>query len=165
MLVVDNDNVDEHDVQVLIVRTESKHIRELAKTMRKADQKELLSFGLSIEKVLWRSWKGSVNCWTAMIDGKVAAIWGACGAYLGTTAAPWLLTSDEVYKISPLRFARIYQKEVETMLKMFPRLENYVDASYTGAVRLLRIIGFTLGEPEAKGVNGELFRKFEMKGN
>jgi hypothetical protein len=47
------------------------------------------------------------------------------------------------------------------MLEAFPLLENYVDSSYTEAVRLLHIIGFEIGMPEY--VNGALARKFTKR--
>jgi len=65
---------------------------------------------------------------------------------LGQVGTPWLLTSDAVKNISPLKFTRIYQQEVGKMKRLFPVLENYVDAEYNGAIRLLKIVGFELGE-------------------
>ncbi len=81
---------------------------------------------------------------------------------MGNTGAPWLLTSPEALKVSPLRFARVYKAEVQKMLKMFPNLVNYVDSSYNQAVRLLQIVGFDLEDPKPYGKNGGLFRKFTM---
>lgn len=146
--------------EILIVPTETVHIRELSKTIRKSDRREIESFGFSCEKALWYSFKRGLGNKTALIDGQVAAIWGCGGVYFGTIGQPWLLTSHQVKKVSPLKFARIYQTEIYSMLKLFPKLVNYVLADYAEAIRLLSIIGFTIGEPEQKG-NG-LFRKFEM---
>lgn len=148
--------------QVVIVPTTAAHIRELSRTIRAKDKAEIENYGFTHTKGLWRSFKQGMFNRTALIDGKVAACWGVVGTYLGSTAQPYLLTSDEVYKISSLKFARIYQREVYEMLSMFPYLVNWVDASYEQAVRLLSIVGFDIGEPEKMG--GGMFRKFEMRG-
>lgn len=133
--------------EVVILDTLPEHVRELKDTIREADKKEIEGFGYSYKKGLWRSFKTGLTAKTALIDGKVAAIWGVGGTFLGDTGIPWLLTSDEVYKISPLKFTRLYQKEVYKMLHLFPRLENYCAAEYTEALRLLEICGFTLDQP------------------
>lgn len=146
--------------EIMVVPTSSAHIRELAMTIRESDKREIESYGFTCTKGLWRSFKFGVMNRTALIDGKVAACWGCQGSLLGAVGVPWLLTSNEVRKISPLRFARIYQKEVYKMLKLFPYLVNHVDMNYHEAVRLLQIIGFEVGEPEKYGMG--MFRKFEM---
>ncbi len=96
-----------------------------------------------------------------MIDGEVAACWGVHGSFLGNRAVVWLMTTPLVRKVSPLYFARLYQKEVAEMLKIFQRLENYVHAEYDSAIRLLEIIGFTVEEPEKIGMG--MYRKFWME--
>jgi hypothetical protein len=147
---------------ILIVPAEAQHIREIRDTLREGDRREIEAFGFSCAKGLWRSYRKGLMNRTALIDGRVAAIWGCGGSYLGSIGQPWLMTSQDVRKISPLlKFARIYQREVYRMLEMFPVLMNYVAADYIEAVRLLGIVGFTLGEPEKLG-NG-LYRKFEMR--
>lgn len=160
-LAVYNEDVQMTSPIIEIVPTTIAHIRELGDTIREGDRREIESYGFSHHKGLWRSFKGGLNNKTALIDGRVAACWGCGGVYMGDKGQPWLLTSYEVYKISPLKFARIYQREVKNMLKLFPRLENYVDAQYDAAVRLLDIVGFTLEEPQALG-NG-LYRRFWME--
>lgn len=146
--------------EVTIILASAAHIRELRETIRDGDRKEIESFGFTSAKGLWKSYKNGLMNQTGLIDGKVAAVWGVGGVYLGDVGQPWLLTSPEVYKISPLRFARIYQKEVIKMLELFPRLMNYVAADYPEAIRLLSIVGFQLAEPEKIGRG--MFRKFEM---
>lgn len=141
----------------------SAHVRALAAQLRPGDQHEIEIFGFPTNKALWRSFKGSFLRHTAFIDDEIAAMWGVGGAPMGQTGQPWLLTSAAVENIPPLRFVHIYQQEVLRMLKVFPILVNYVDASYTKAVRLLDIIGFNLSEPEPLGPKGAMFRKFEMR--
>lgn len=147
--------------EINIIATLPMHLREMVEVMRPEDRNEILAFGISPEKALWRSYKSSIVRRTAYIDGKIAAIWGVSGAFMGEIGQPWLLTSDQVKKISPLRFTRIYQKEVKEMFKVFPKLANIVDSSYTSAIRLLEIVGFKVSAPESFGKHGALYRKFE----
>lgn len=147
--------------EVVILDTLPEHVRDLKDTIREADKREIEGFGYSYQKGIWRSFTTGLTSKTALIDGEVAAIWGVGGTFLGDTGIPWLLTSDEVYKISPLKFTRIYQKEVYKMLHLFPRLENFCAAEYTEALRLLEICGFTLGQPEK--IEKSMYVKFTLE--
>lgn len=147
---------------VTIVPTTPSHIAALKMNLRAEDAAEILCFGASIQQALWRSYRNSLMRKTALIDGVVAACWGVCGTFLGQVGQPWLLTSPEVKRVSPLFFARTYQKEVIGMREMFPCLENFVAAEYDAAIRLLDITGFSIDEPEKKG-NG-MYRRFWIGG-
>jgi hypothetical protein len=149
--------------QIIVLPSTAVHVRALAANLRPADQNEIEIYGFPTNKALWRSFKASFLRHTAFIDNEIAAMWGVGGSPMGQMGQPWLMTTEAVKKISPLAFARIYQREVLRMLNVFPVLINYVDAEYTAAVRLLDIVGFNLGEPEPLGKNGALFRQFEMR--
>lgn len=144
--------------EITIVSTIGPHIAALKSNLRSEDEAEILRFGMSVQKALWYSYRQSLIRKTALIDGVIAACWGVHGVFMGNTGVPWLITTPEVKKISPLRFARIYQQEVLSMLNMFGKLENYVDPAYSSAIRMLEIIDFRVGEPEM--LNGVLVRKF-----
>lgn len=148
---------------VSIVDTLPHHLRELAANIRHEDEREILAFGLSPNKALWRSYKASIYTKTALIDGKVAGVWGVAGTFMGDVGEPWFITTHEIKKISPLRIARDYMREVQKMLEMFDKFENFVDARYDSAIRLLDIAGFTLYDASPLEENGYLFRKFEMR--
>lgn len=147
-----------------IVAALPEHVRALSHNMREADRHEITCMGLAVHKTLWHSYKFSLMRKTAILDGEVAAMWGCGGMFLGDVGEPWLLTSPIAERVHPLTFVRIYRKEVEIMLKKFPRLVNIVDASYSKAIRLLMLVGFQLSDPEPMGPHGALFIKFEMRG-
>ncbi len=152
---------DGHNIaipSVSIVPATSSHISALKLNLRPEDAEEIVRFGVTIQKAVWYSYKHSLIRKTALINGIVAACWGCSGVFMGQVGIPWLMTTPEVKKVSPLRFARIYQQEVMEMLKIFPRLENSVDSEYDSAIRLLEIIGFTIENPQ-KIPNG-MCRKF-----
>lgn len=153
------DNFEEQrKPEIVIVPATAEHIRDLMENLRDADRKEIESFGMSANKGLWRSFKNGLMNKAAFIDGKLAAVWGVGGVYMGAKGQPWLMTTPEVKKISPLRFARIYQREALDMLQMFEMLENYVAQEYNEAIRLLMICGFNVEEPEKIGQG--MYRRF-----
>lgn len=126
-------------------------IIKLKDNLREADRREITNFGVSPAKGVWRSFKGGLMNTIALVDGEVAAGWGVSGVLLSGTAAPWLLTTPVCLKVSPLTFARIYKDQVQRFHEVFHRLENYVDSSYTQAIKMLRIAGFEVDPPEQIG--------------
>lgn len=159
-LIMDED----HNISiptVNIVPSTGSHIAALKLNLRPKDSVEVIGFGVSIQHALWYSYRHSLTRKTALIDRIVSACWGVHGTFLGSVGYPWLLTSPEVERISPLKFVRIYQEEVLQMLKLFKRLENYVHEDYSSAIRLLEIIGFTVEDPQKMG--NAMYRKFWME--
>lgn len=147
---------------IKIIDSETWHVTLLRQNLRKDDANEILRFGISIERALWRSYRASVIRKTIFIDDKIAAMYGCMGSFLSDSGIPWLITTQEVYKVSPLKFTRIYQQNVEEMLRVFQSLENYVDSEYHAAIRMLDIVGFTISEPEEYGAKRSLYRKFRI---
>lgn len=148
-------------LNIEIVDSTHKHVKELAKTLRPKDRLEAEGLGLNPEQGLFYAFRWALWRRTALVDGQVAAMWGLHGSLLGNLGRPYLITGEAVNLIHPVKFARIYKQEVETMKQMFPVLENYVDIRYKESVRMLKIAGFTVNEPEL--YNGHLFSKFEMR--
>lgn len=146
--------------EVTIIDTLPGHVASLKTNLRSEDVSEVLRLGMSVQQSLWYGYRKSVYCKTAFIDCKPVAMWGVLGTFLGTKGQCWLMTTPDIYKISPLRFARIYQEEVSKMLKLFTVIENYVDNEYTAAIRLLDICDFSIGDPEAVGATGAMYRRF-----
>lgn len=149
--------------EIIIRDCEAKDIRDMAVSLREEDRREVEASGLPVHKVLWRSFKRSLICKAICVDGELAAIFGVGGSFFDGVGKIWLITSYAVKKVSPLRFARIYQEQVMLLLKAFPALENYVDSSYTSSIRLLDMIGFELSEPAPLWKNGHLFQKYSMR--
>lgn len=143
-----------------IVESTLTHVRELRKSLREGDKQEVLAIGSNPDKAVYYSYKNSVYRRTALVNGKVAAMWGVGGTPLGNLGRPYLLTSTVSEEVSPLAFARVYISEVRKMQRLFPILENFVDAYYHGAIRMLRISGFTVDKPKIFGPGEALFRRF-----
>lgn len=161
--VATSEDLETYRPEIVIIPTLPQHLRELVAVLRPEDEREILTFGVSPERALWRSYRGSVMRETIYIDGEIAAIYGLGSTFMGVLGTPWLLTSPQVRKVSSLKFARIYQQKVKEMLKIYSKLNNIVDAEYTAAIRLLEIVGFKLGARESIGNKGRMFRRFDME--
>ena len=72
-----------------IVPATVEHVYELAETLRDADRREILNLGINVKKALWRAFRNSIMCRTALLDAKVAAIWGlGVGLRAGVSPCP-----------------------------------------------------------------------------
>lgn len=138
-------------------------INKLSPFIRYRDRQEFAAVGYKPKEALYYSYKHGLYRQTGLMNGRVVACWGVTGAPMGLVGQPYLITGNLINKLSPLIFARLYKKEVETMLKIFPVLENYVDARYEGAIRLLKLAGFEIGEPVELGLNKSMFCKFSKR--
>ena len=134
-------------------------VEKLSTDMREKDRKEAEALGMDAKKALYLTFKYGILRKSAFLNGKIVAMWGICGTPLSLVGRPYLVTTNQVSRMSPLKFARIYAKEVKVMNSVFPVLENYVDAKYDEAVRLLKIVGFELTPQK---INGNDFYKYKM---
>ena len=134
-------------------------VEKLSTDMREKDRKEAEALGMDAKKALYLTFKYGILRKSAVLNGKIVAMWGICGTPLSLVGRPYLVTTNQVSRMSPLKFARIYAKEVKVMNSVFPVLENYVDAKYDEAVRLLKIVGFELTPQK---INGNDFYKYKM---
>jgi hypothetical protein len=80
---------------------------------------------------------------------------------LGDLGVPWLLTSSAVERV-PVSFLKVAKQELALMRANRRHLASYVAADYVQAVKLLRILGFTVERPAPVGVNGVLFSRFHI---
>lgn len=140
-----------------------RHAKELSKTLRDDDQQEARALGHDPRKATFFAFRHGVLRKTALVEGKVAAMWGVCGSLLGQTGQPYLITGTEVSNVSSHAFAKIYRKEVLVMQDAFPILENYVDYRYEGAIRMLRLAGFRITGPYPMEPHGMMFLKFRRE--
>lgn len=144
--------------QVLIVDSEKSHAEELTKSLRESDRLEAIRIGLDPDTAVLHSYSYGLYRKTGLIDSKVAAMWGVMGTPTGITGCPYLITGSEIYNISPMRFAKIYMKELKVMRSLFPVLESYVDAEYKDAIRMLSLAGCKLEGSIL--INNNYFLKF-----
>lgn len=136
-------------------------IYELASGLRAGDRAEVEALGVSPQIGIRRSFRQAILRKTYFVDGEIAAMSGLCGAMLSDIGEPYLMTTPAAAKM-PVTFVRMARHAIGEMLAHRARLEGYVAAEYRGAVRLLEVLGFSLGEPTAIGPHGALFRSFTL---
>ncbi len=142
------------------------HVYDLVANLRPLDEAEILGSGNSVKRSLWRAYRNSVLCKSAIVDGKVAAMWGLCLnmrpglSLLSDLGVPWLHTTAAVERL-PVSFVKVAKVELAAMLALRRRLENHVAADYAQAIKFLRLIGFTVEAPAA-GVTGVMYCRFHM---
>lgn len=144
-----------------IVTATIAHVHALGRTMREADADEAKALGGIPRYLLRASFRSSLYARTAFIGKEIAAMWGVNGDILGDVGRPWLVTAP-IIETKPIAFIREAKHELEAMLYLKPILENYVDARYHKAVRLLEVLGFHVDDPAPFGKRNALFRRFSV---
>jgi hypothetical protein len=137
-------------------------VYRLARLMRPADRAEATALGLDPRVALRECFRQALLRRTYFVDGEIAAMVGLCGAMISDEGEPYLVTTPAVMRVK-VSFLKEARKTVAEMLAMKRRLVGEVDASYSGACRLLEMIGFTLGAPHARGPRGDTFRTFTLE--
>lgn len=117
----------------------------LAKALRPRDRAECAGYGITPAKGLRASFRGATIRRTALIDGEIAAMWGSAGNALGHSAHAWLMTAP-VIETMPVAFIKEARREVQRMLQTHDRLVGEVAVDYPQAIRLLHVLGFTIGD-------------------
>lgn len=121
--------------------------RELALVLRAEDRDEVLALGRDPVEGLLQSVACAREAWTYRDGGRIICMAGVGPlSLIGHAGVPWLLGSDLV-----LAHRRAFlvetRRTVARWLTIFPLLSNVVDARYDAAIRWLRWLGFTIGEP------------------
>jgi len=147
-----------------IVPAEVGHVAAIAERMRAADAAEVMASSCrSPHDALMFSLTGSVQAWTATIDGAPEVMFGVADLNILTgLGAPWLLGTDAVDR-NYRQFLRRSLSWREQLSQRYDVLRNFVDDRNEVSKRWLEWMGFTLFDPIPVGVNGEMFRMFELR--
>lgn len=143
------------------VETTPLHLRMMSEAMESASAETAVKMGLTPLKALWSSYRQSIICKSAFIDGKLAAIWGVSGSMFGDTGRVWLVLTPETQQY-PFRVAFRYRKEINKMLDMFPILEEYVPEGNEKSIRMLELMGFKVSKNRIP-LRDEVFRRAERR--
>ena len=146
---------------VEVVTARATHIGPIATRMRDVDRVECEAMGHSPKKALRDGFLLSDRCWTALVNGRPEAMFGAVTvSALDRRASVWFLGTDEVYRHGRLLIAwgpALIRRAVDSSWSA----SNLVSSANGKAIRLLQAWGFTV-EPEEQLVNGVPFRHFWM---
>lgn len=152
---------------VRIVPAQIGHVYDLARSLRPRDAAEIAGVGVSVNKALYRAFRNSTMVKTAFVGDDIAAMWGLCLGMrpgvspLGDLGVPWLHTTAAVERV-PVTFVKVARAELALMRASRRRLESFVAADYPQAVKLLRVLGFTVERAVPVGVGGAPFSRFHI---
>lgn len=140
------------------------HVATVADRMRPADVAEVAAMsGRSPHDALAFSLSRSSFAWTAILDGQPEVMFGVGDLNVLTrSGSPWLLGTDAVEREYRM-FLRQSRDWSEQLFERYDVLRNFVDDRNEVSKRWLRWLGFTLLDPIPIGVNGEMFRLFELR--
>lgn len=141
-----------------IVPAKLTHVGPIAAEMREIDRLECQIFGHSAKWALRLGLLSSAIAWTALIDGRPEAMFGASTiSLLDSIGRPWLLMTDnaEKHHKSLVRFGRIY---TEAIHRHYRQLENWVHVDNAAAIRWLSRLGFAVGGVDV--IRGHPMRPF-----
>lgn len=133
--------------------------------LRQATKDELwAAHHFTPEQSLAYSFANSVFCFSIESEGEVLAMGGILQPkdLLATKAALWFLTSQKLDKVERT-FLRQCKVFMQTMLKLYPTLYNYVDVRNRPAIAWLKWIGAEFGEIVPFGLDNRMFQYFEFK--
>lgn len=146
-------------IEVVVATQE--HAAAMAPVMRQEDAEEVVALGMSPIEALSYSLAASRIAHTALIDGKPAAMWGACPeSLLGEKALLWMLGTDHVPRNAKalLRMSRAFVAHIQAQ---YPILECFVDMRYHAAVRWVAWLGFE--HAGTATINGMPFVAYQRK--
>jgi len=134
----------------------------LCRLARPADREEIESVaGFSLETAVGLLIPHSCKSQKIVHNGLLLAAVGDA-QHLDGLGVPWLISTIHVERY-PREFLRATKPLVDEMLGRHQRLQNYVDASNTAAIRWLRWLGFELGTAVPYGHQGKPFIPFKLE--
>lgn len=117
-------------------------VASLAASLREADARECERLGLRPADGLAAALERSAESGALLVGGEVAAMWGLAPVdLLAGVASPWVLTTPAVER-ARLTYVRGALERADRWAASWPVLYLWVDPSYVGAVRLLRLARF-----------------------
>jgi hypothetical protein len=149
--------------EILFRRSTLEDVAYLAKHIRREDRREVEALGATPYDAFKFGLEPTADTWTALLNGVPMAMLGTYKeSLLGDSAEIWMLGTRDVDLIAREMIV-VTRRVLDYELTRHKELYNYVDARFTKAIKWLKILGFTMGEPFARGINGEKFIKITLR--
>lgn len=133
---------------VAIVPASPAHVGRIAAAMRAIDRREAAAMGHAPKAALRAGLVASSDCWTALVDGVPAAMFGVVPvSAIDRSGRPWFLGTDAVPRQARALIA-LGPDIVARMHAEFAHLANHVSCENRRAIGLLRRWGFVVEEEE-----------------
>jgi hypothetical protein len=141
-----------------IITARPTHIGPIATRMRDIDRMECAAVCHSPKDALRQGLMTSSVVWTALIDGRPEAMFGAVPiSEINGKARIWLLMTDKAAE-QQVALVRLGWKFTMACHVHYPILENYVHARNDVAIRWLSRLGYAVGAVDV--INGVPMRGF-----
>lgn len=127
--------------EAMVVEAERAHCRLLASAMDEAGREMIRKYwGIEPAEGLERSFEASSLCWTILVEGKPAGMFG-CSGDEGGTGYAWLTTAPDVAKVR-LRFIRRSRQYIDRMLQRHGVLASWAHEENKSLLAWLQWSGF-----------------------
>ena len=133
--------------EAMVVEAERAHCRLLAEAMDDEGRNLVRKYwGVEPAEGLERSFEASSLCWTILVDGRAAGMFGCSGGEGGTGYA-WLTTAPDIEKVR-LRFIRQSRGYIDRMLQRHGTLISWAHVENRPLLAWLQWSGFRVEERE-----------------
>ena len=136
-------------------------IQYIADNMRQDDIDEVWRCNqMTPHDALSESIKASEESYMIIINGEPVGVFGVVSpGMMNIAGVPWMLGTEGVVQHVTV-FIRRTSEVIDRMLVKYGQLYNYVDTKNKKSIRMLRLIGFKIEDPEPYGMMGHSFHKF-----
>lgn len=133
--------------EAMVVEAERAHCRLLAEAMDEAGREMIRKYwDIEPAEGLERSFEASSLCWTILVNGRAAGMFGCSGGEDGTGYA-WLTTAPDIEKVR-LRFIRRSRGYIDRMLQRHGTLISWAHVENRPLLAWLQWSGFRVEERE-----------------
>lgn len=142
-------------------------IAELKDCLRPEDLAEVQAVGhATAEEALETGFNLSDLCLTVLYKNEVAAMFGVVSDFnqVGDGARVWMLGSPVIARF-PKTFAQLSYLFIQTLLKQYPVMYNFVDMRHDRSMNWLAWCGAEFGEKVECGPKKIPFQKFYLRRN
>lgn len=149
--------------EIIFRRSTLEDVEFLAKNIREEDRQEIEALGVTPYNAFKFGLEPTADTWTALLNGVPMAMLGTYKqSMLGDSAEIWMLGTRDIDFIAREMIV-ITRKILKYELTRHKELYNFIDARYTKAIKWLKILGFTMGKPFSRGINGEKFIRISLR--
>lgn len=128
-------------IEPQVVEAKRAHCRLLADAMDDEGRTLIRKYwGVEPAEGLEQAYESSALCWTILVDGNVAGMFG-CSGDAGGTGCAWLTTAPGIAKVR-LRFIRQSRQYIERMLERHRVLTSWAHAENKPLLAWLQWSGF-----------------------
>ena len=139
-----------------VVRSRPEHCRLLADALDEPAA-NFLRLGWSVEPLdgLIKAFRSSTLCWSAFLDGKIAAMFGCAPGSMAGVGSPWLVMAPALEAVK-LRFIRQSRGYARLMLEEYPVLTANVYRDNKPLIGSMKWLGFQFEDVDEMSMKGVL---------